>query len=1767
MKVFGSCISVCSVDALCQFLYEMDDSSCNSSWHPALMPNSHDTPVATAVEDSAQQTLLSSIHAPLRSKDDSFDPVNTENEALSSRGDPAVAVAVQDAEDRDDTWPTSDDHAAHAPNAEENLRNAEEASRTVATNVSNSNAQHSSSMSFARTVSHEVNFNDEEDAEWNLPRADADHFKSMPSPEWKNSVPSATPGNQERDKTLLPSTRALDKLRETETYIKGGDGPSKADASNNMCLEKVSTVSSPPSRADVHTAVVRLMGSDMPSTESQESSERFEEGVPLVSSKEEYSAATVQSHSSALEDSFANDGDNDDFFAQVEATGGEQGLEPTFLERKAPLQSIGDTTDDPNSQKRTSEDHAVGIDGNATSETNASKLVLHDKGEVNLAPNDPEKEDLSAVWEEAFGGPDEDDFLLEDAAGVKEEVDAAAFLGDDDEGLLDDEDGSGGLRTTKPATTQPTRYQPWNTSTQQPSSPYAPMSATQAEPFYGSAYAATGPPASTPPASMTPYGETFQPRPTAIKAQSFADKAKGGYSSPYDLPTDLVSSVVKPRKRPSMQQLSSTQPQPPPPPRSVSSSGINLRTAAHPNSIRDGEITPEKPLTSSPHHSNSFFEELPAGTKPRPGSRHSNRAPSPAMHPPPPPAAIRATPPPAAMASDTQRPRNIPGVSNLVSPERMSPYVALQSSPPSSVPSTTATRYSPAPSQTPGFPAAIPSRYSPAPPTPRPSRAYSPTSGTGHGATLPHQPRTSSPLAHFESIGDRPMPDRRASSSHDSKHNRGPYLPATTEVDEEDEQQPMERAVSAGHVSSAQGTKSRYSPVPAAVPGRISSPASHDSQPTMSPPRRAISNYAPKAPVTVPTSTMPARSESASPVTARGKQSTIAPETPRAASARPSSSAGLARSSQPVHASASRVRGRSLTMNMTAPTDGREHDPLQRWKGIPIVTWGVGGILVTTFPTVIPRYGMNQTQPSAMLTAGEVKIRAIKDIEPLQDLFSKFPGPLKGKSKKKEVLAWLTSRIEALERDLPEISFHSELSLELKRVIERLLLWKILKIFVEFDGDLEGSPAVVKAVRDVLSPGTVTPTSDTDGMFPSGSALGARPTPATPMNSDGADAATMEQIRSDLLRGNQEAAVWAAVDKRLWGHAMLISHTVSVDLYKTVAQEFVRKEVNYAGHKNESIAALYKIMSGSQDDCVDELVPSHARAGLQLMSTDAVQPSPNDTIDGLDKWRETLTLVLSNRSADDTRGLNALGTLLAGYGRTEAAHICFMFSRNVSIFGGMDDPSANFVLIGSDQQQNHSVSELEAIQLSEVYEYGLSLAGIPGYSAGVPHLAAYKLQHAVTLAEYGYRDKALQYCEAIAGAMASQTRRSPYHHAVLEAAVDDFMIRLKQAPKGEATSWISKPSMGKVSDSMWSRFNKFVAGDDNENASSNGPDGQNGPFARVGENPNMSPPASISNFETFGMASSALTANVSGTTPASEAPGNSRYVPLSRKPSGQLSHYEPTPHYAPAIASTEQAPIEPTPNIPASFESSYPGYEENGQIISQVAPAQGSLYQPANLDQRPPGLQESPDIYPGYGKAQLSSDPSYFAYQPAHDYEELQHEGYQPLGGSNPPQEIEYSSHDTHMENYAPNSFQPYGFEPPSYESGPDTTNDDDVDAQKRKKKGIMYDDDDDIPALRVQGFQEKSKAEKDRENEEMFRKAAEEDGECLKPVMQPNVERVLTEIFSQTCGGAASGQERLGFIQLVRRWQESRGQRTRRISQQTYQGQVGRSQQLCLRS
>ncbi|KAI1860440.1 hypothetical protein JX265_009839 [Neoarthrinium moseri] len=1777
----------------------------SASWHPALMPNSaahnfssHPQPdVLPDVSPDTQQT--ESEPEPTVEQAHPQGPEETSGHTIpndTTSTEPASEGAFLDqlAADDDEVggWdlsnpvagdataateePVLDPEAALAeeiPVAEETAVPPESVMSTEpdaapAAPAANA-AKHSSTVSFARTVSHEFNWNDDDDAEWNLQRTDTDPFKFMPANERTNSfpvVPSApSPENEQPLDHAIPATQAEEIMQEVEQEAHHDE--SAADEPEFLR----SFDDGPAAGQEQHEDSFfqqQSLGGDTVGPEQEASDARFEEGLPLIphNEAEEPIPAEEDSKLPGFDDTFADEAPGDDFFSQIQENQTPDDPSPAlqrkdtsmFIETTANAAVEPDTPVIPETDNSQADFMKQEADRAATEAgaTEASSLEESKPGESN---------ELDAKWAAAFEGDDEDEFLLEDSAD--KEIDPAAFFGSDDEGFLEDEDDA---PVAAPATSQPA-------STQAPTAPitgrYTPAALpSPAQPVLNTFNAIPAPSATQqglaahPPqygvsTLASPMGQAYgapATRPEVSKAQSFVDK-KGGYSSPYDLPMDVVTA---PRKRVSMQQLpranlAPSAPPPGPPARAASmysqpsptmgSSGSvpTPPTSSHSNQPVPG-LKPAPQLTSK----SGFFEDLPMTSKPRPASRQ-NSLPSPqqtayAQSPqgPPvrPPQGVPMGPPPIPppMASPVQQ--QPAGLAGLVPPEQMSPYSQLQSNGPQQATAPASNRYSPAPGQGPTTngmspPTAATSRYSPAPPSRSSSGAYSAVPPP----ILAHQPRTSSPLAHFEKSQDPsqklPSPGagqgaplaRSVSSQYEPRLTRVPSLPPTREVEEDgptvlmQSPPPMTRP----HVPSAE---SRYSPQQARrTPPPVLSPASS----TLSPPKRMISNYAPGP---VPQATVPAnqvnfapppRSQTQSPGSLYGRASPTKPADaiPRPSSAQGPTSPRAPPQSQPARPPVTRARGMSQALNLVAPTDGRELDPLTRWRGAPLISWGVGGAMVTSFPKDVPRYGMNQALPMILRSPGEVNIKHAKDVQLIEERITKFPGPLKGKSKKKETVAWLSQGIETLESALPNAAFQQYVSHEDKRAVERVLLWKILRLFVENDGVLEGNPAVEKAVRQVLSPeledsnGELASPIMTAGDLHGISALAG-------MQSDAVDSSAMEQIRKFLQLGDREKAVWAAVDKRLWGHAMLISNTVQGDLYKQVTQEFIKKEVNDSSRSNQSLGALYGVLSGNLEEAVDALVPSHARAGRQLMST--TSGNSTDALAGLEKWRETLGLVLSNRSEGDIVALTSLGKLLSEYGRAEAAHICFLFARKHAVFGGLDDPNANFVLVGADhrRQADQFAKEIEPLLLSEVYEYGLALSG-SNTQQSCPHLAGYKLQHAMTLAEYGSRDKALQYCEAIMTSITAQTRRSPYYHPGLMSAVDDLMVRLKQLPKEGSSSWLPKPSVEKVSSTMWDKFNKFVAGDD---AQSSGPGSpgepglETGPFARIaGGTPTISRSPSASNFESFGNTgpspvipankASSRYAPISGQ-PAAAFENSSAYAPRSsmERSSGeyQRSSYElprpaseaASPMYGASVESNSMATFGYQPVPSAGIQASASPYAPNPPAGTPSAPPFSSTnsyspYQPTlPQESSPANTTQTPEDNPEIAVNDVTADTGYqapsYGYEPPtmNSFDHAQPQIDEPASATTVTQDKVNESGGGG--GWEPPTYQPFSYEPPtsSYEPDPE---DGEADSEKPKPKKSFMDDDDDFPSMKP-AASASSKSEKDKENEEMFRKAAEED-------------------------------------------------------------------------
>ncbi|KPI41677.1 COPII coat assembly protein sec16 [Cyphellophora attinorum] len=1110
------------------------------------------------------------------------------------------------------------------------------------------------------------------------------------------------------------------------------------------------------------------------------------------------------------------------------------------------------------------------------------------------------------------------------------------------------------------------------------------------------------------------FGSQFaQQRPQPPQqTSSFADQAKGGYKSPYDLPMELS----KPKRRPAVLQQPSTTKAVPPPPRSAS---ISEKPPQSPFSttaqMPQPTATASVAKSTSTSRQSSFFEELPITTKPRAGSGGGRYTPQQGQRsvPPPPMASPPMVPPqpygqsysqqqplqPQHIQPPVQHQQTLPSVlpaqmqlpfqpysqpqlgqqaqqmqppveSQQPSSQSSDPYAQFQLRAPDrldpfsnqplssdlstgSVPAAMTTRYSPAPPASLTAPRTGPSpRYSPAPPSqgsrppaanryasqgaaPAPSQPpqlnryasqppQMPSPPTG--GTLPFQPRTSSPLVHQKSIDQTNAPDMQS-------------------IAQVQAIQPPQYA-----------PQNIYSSPP---------PANQ----SINPPRRSQTQSPSKQ---RPQATPPAqqRHPGFRPASAHGHVAPMRSISEVTPVARPN----LYNS------------GVTEQYDFIRPTDEQQADPLERWKGAPVFRFGFGGKVISTFPKHVPRFSAGATRPLIKPTVGDVLLREAKTVVPTPAELTSFPGPLRTKSKKKELLSWLQKYISHLESETTVLPTEG-LPDARKRQLERIMLWKILKSMVEHDGALDSGEAL-KAVNAILSPEIHAVEESTASQYREDISPSIyRPSGVT-VRPDSVDPMTLDAVRKHLLRGNRKEAVWHAVDNRLWSNALLIASTMPRDTWKQVVHEFVKQEVKTAGENTESLSTLYEIFGGNAEDCVDQLVPPSARAGLQMVSRiDAAGPTKN-ALDALDKWRETLSLVVNNRSHGDHQALSSLGRLLAQYGRIEAAHICFIFSRsaaNPTIVGGLDDPHASIVLLGADHHKQPSdfARDREAVLLTEIYEFAtLILTG--SAVTLMPFLSTYKLQLAQTLADEGFKAEAQAYCDALTSTLKS-AKVSAYYPPAFLGELEDFSNRLKQIPVQSSSSWMGKPNVEKVTGSLLSKLSNFVAGEDSDadSRASNREASESGPFANVTGTPSLSRTASQSEMNGFPMSTpQAIPSTFAG----------SRYAPnglASARSSSELTRGRPSLDSQRSPPSTSYANGRPSPYEPVNMMQQSVGSPPPNPYQSFATPATNryqstppqSSYMPNATSAYSPEKQR--DVHDSYIPTPPPEQSSQTPYEPA----------------------------------------------------------------------------------------------------------------------------------------------------------------------------------------
>ena len=1528
---------------------------------------------------------------------------------------------------------------------------------------------------------------------------------------------------------------------------------------------------------------------------------RFEEGIPLIS----------QDRSSTMHNPFIDETENvwnddpasggDDFFSGINTGTLNSTSQPPTLARKSTQQVL----DAIRSHDPVSHPYEVNDDENADKLLDGSSLkeIPTEAPPASTEVSAKAGENLAALWEEALG-----DDLLDDS------VDPSSFFGNEDDGfLLEDENAS----VDELAALPPGDYPPQQSSHNYYNQAFTPMTTSYV-------------PAGFDPVAFKRGQSPFQTQPLKAPieepAESFAAKSKGGYSSPYDAPMDLS----RPRRTPAArapQVLTRTGSAAPPPPRRTDS--VQSGYAPSPTLLGPPPSTPTYTASTEPYQAASapfqapstsiqaasstpkvnsagFFEELPITAKPRaftPTSRFIPQMTPPQQIPPSiapyqQPQYVSHVPPTHQQHSLQQQPPPRPAAPNdygLVGPAKVmpfsdsaSPVVALPTQP--TAQSSAGGRYSPSSLQQTGQHMAQPaSNQGPRTVPPNPYATSNVAQGIARPPSAPHQhiPHKPSPLSRSSSANQyRPGEQPLDTSSTETSQTLGGRRPSMLRNTQTSDAKPLANMISETNQLGISVTHRNVE--------QVTNPAVSTREPGQS---YESSKQLPSLPVHQEVETPKLRP--------------IVPRLPPNSLEQIRHAESYSASQQKVLTAANRVRAPSLTgdNNFMPPSDASAQDPLKRWQGAPIFHFGFGGTVITSFPARIPRYTTGSRTPLIKCNPGELRIHSAKILPP-NERVATFPGPLKNKNKKKDVLLWLHNGIASLAQAHPEVAGQSLGSDDQKRHEEKIMLWKVLAALVEHDGILEGNAQALDAIRKTLSPEASTHKDQetiTQPLLPAISSPEAFFKPSITASS------SIDTLRQLLLNGDRTKAVWHAVDQRLWGHAMLIASTMPRDLWKQVAHEFVRNEVKPASRNTESLAALYDVFAGNGEEIVDELVPPSARAGLTLMSKNPTADFVSSGLDGLNRWRETLNLILSNRTMDDTKAVVAMAQLLANYGRFEAAHICYVLAKVPGLFGGLDDSQTAVVLLGTDHRQLplDYAYDLDSILLTEVFEFiNSTLVAVPSQTFTLPHLQPFKLYHAEILVELGLREEAQQYCDSIVTAQKTNTNRSPHYHSHLISAVDGLSLRLRQSGKDSSGSWISRPNVDKMSGSFFKALSGFIAGDNDEAAATSTKADTEGPFARInGNTPEM---ISRNASPAPGYGSHVTTQGYALQNPAAMAAVNSRYAPtaviLANSPQGtaitqrsmpsdnthnplppgqadiyssypttQFSH---TARLANALATAPTATnisseaskhqfSNPTPPVLSNSRSS-PPVSDTGSLPSSIdhetrpshlllspetkgsphqafsplsknryspAPSHspgsaslgpsGSSYEPMSATYQPRSYAPSPSLepvqsthvdsyqptIPTYGQSSSDGLPDMYnnSYTDSVEKTPQNVESSEQIGSDQPlddtstpagPDQPFNGGYQPPSAGYAPPSagyeppsagYEPpsYGYEPPSY--GTAEAEDQGEAKSPRKKKSFMDDNDDDDLASRAAALKKASKG-KDREVDDAFRRAAEED-------------------------------------------------------------------------
>ncbi|KAG5463577.1 MAG: Sec23-binding domain of Sec16-domain-containing protein [Olpidium bornovanus] len=305
-------------------------------------------------------------------------------------------------------------------------------------------------------------------------------------------------------------------------------------------------------------------------------------------------------------------------------------------------------------------------------------------------------------------------------------------------------------------------------------------------------------------------------------------------------------------------------------------------------------------------------------------------------------------------------------------------------------------------------------------------------------------------------------------------------------------------------------------------------------------------------------------------------------------------------------------------------------DPLNRRKGCPIVTFGFGGEppsarptagkVCVMFPRTIHRLGPGPLTPEPMadVCPGDVVITCLfsfmtREKMGVPENLGPLPvdGPGSVRERKRRETIDLAKRKANEEGEMAALSRDEDVQ---RRYAGRSLLWELLAIAAN-----EGASGKwdVAARRVLLEEGAEKEASRTGTRVSpdSDGTQAAQPTTLADLGWKEPPVVTFEAyaaLEKCLLVGDQVAAVQIAARYELWAEALLISRSVSHELFAKTTGRFIRstladaeEDISLDGRRWDGLRIVYGLMGGMGPMAVDELLDPPRKPSAVDLSDDA----------------------------------------------------------------------------------------------------------------------------------------------------------------------------------------------------------------------------------------------------------------------------------------------------------------------------------------------------------------------------------------------------------------------------------------------------------------------------------------------------------------------------------------------------------------------------------